>query len=49
MIYHPINCGKGATLHTGFAAATGDVVNVPDADQRQMYLPNVIRDNVPFE
>ena len=32
IIFHPINCGKGAALRTGFAAATGDVVIVQDAD-----------------
>ena len=32
IIYHPVNCGKGAALRTGFAAATGDVVIVQDAD-----------------
>ena len=32
IIYHPINCGKGAALRTGFAAATGEVVIVQDAD-----------------
>jgi len=32
ILYHPINCGKGAALRTGFAAATGDAVIVQDAD-----------------
>lgn len=32
VIYHPKNCGKGAALRTGFAAATGDILVVQDAD-----------------
>ncbi len=32
VIYKPRNEGKGAALRTGFAAATGDVVVVQDAD-----------------
>lgn len=32
VLYHPVNCGKGAALRTGFGAATGDAVIVQDAD-----------------
>jgi len=32
VIYQPRNCGKGAALRAGFAAATGNIVVIQDAD-----------------
>lgn len=32
ILYHPVNCGKGAALRSGLAAVSGDLVLIQDAD-----------------
>jgi glycosyltransferase involved in cell wall biosynthesis len=45
IIYHQKNQGKGAALRTGFAAATGDIVIIQDADleYNPQEFPSVIK------